>query len=199
MVEKKLNEGKNHICDNCHYAFMKIADDERYIACGCDKGEWRYHIVGKDHTCERWSEKGVTEVCDTFEKMVCGNCLFGRKIEECEVGVVCTNGLSRYKGMYMKKDGLCNLWVYEKVDLKMKSEEGEVSKENIDHPERYTKNNMECIQEMVEVFGIDAVISFCKCNVWKYRYRTTCDDDLKKADWYMNKLVQLKQKKEGLS
>ena len=52
---------------------------------------------------------------------------------------------------------------------------------------------------MVIVFGIDAVIDFCKCNAWKYRYRAGSKDaieqDLAKSDWYINKAEELQKRK----
>ena len=66
---------------------------------------------------------------------------------------------------------------------------------NIDHPLHYTYRKHECIDEMIAMFGVDAVISFCKCNAWKYRYRAdnkgTHDEDMEKADWYINKAMEL--------
>ena len=71
-------------------------------------------------------------------------------------------------------------------------------KEMVDHPQHYNTHEHECIDEMIALFGVDAVIGFCKCNVHKYRYRSPDKDgerDLKKADWYMSKLMELT--KEG--
>ena len=56
---------------------------------------------------------------------------------------------------------------------------------------------MECIDEMLMVFGIEMVMAFCLCNVWKYRKRAIYkngEEDMKKADWYMNKYAELKAK-----
>lgn len=50
------------------------------------------------------------------------------------------------------------------------------------------------IDEMLTVFGREAVKHFCLLNVWKYRKRALYkngEEDLKKADWYMKKLVEL--------
>lgn len=67
--------------------------------------------------------------------------------------------------------------------------------ETVNHPEHYNVYSNECIDEMIAVFGKEVVIDFCKCNVWKYRYRMNSkndyQDDMKKANWYMNKLVEL--------
>lgn len=65
---------------------------------------------------------------------------------------------------------------------------------NIDHPAHYCNGGMECIDEMLTVFGREAVKHFCLLNVWKYRKRALYkngEEDLKKADWYMKKLVEL--------
>ena len=45
------------------------------------------------------------------------------------------------------------------------------------------------------MFGKQAVIDFCKCNAWKYRYRADFkgnkEEDYKKADWYISKAKEL--------
>ena len=70
----------------------------------------------------------------------------------------------------------------------------------VNKPPHYArKNAMECIDEMEFLFGIDAVIWFCKCNAWKYRYRSADKngaEDIAKSDWYMNKAVELTNKKK---
>ena len=64
----------------------------------------------------------------------------------------------------------------------------------VNHPSHYTNGGMECIDEMILVFGKAAVMNFCLCNVWKYRKRAlhkNGQEDLDKADWYMNKFKEL--------
>ena len=70
--------------------------------------------------------------------------------------------------------------------------------EQIYHPNHYNREDaMECIDEMVQVFGNSYVQHFCLCNVWKYRYRAGQKDsesalkDLMKSDWYMKKYIEL--------
>lgn len=66
-------------------------------------------------------------------------------------------------------------------------------KDNVNHPDHY-QGKHECIDEMLALFGIEAVKAFCKCNVYKYRYRASRkngQEDLDKADWYMEKLMEL--------
>ena len=47
---------------------------------------------------------------------------------------------------------------------------------------------------MVAIFGKTATMHFCLLNVWKYRKRAVFkngEEDMKKADWYMNKYIEL--------
>lgn len=66
---------------------------------------------------------------------------------------------------------------------------------NVDHPTHYNRDNaMECIDEMLLVFGKDATMNFCLLNAWKYRYRAADkngEEDLKKSDWYLQKYKEL--------
>lgn len=72
----------------------------------------------------------------------------------------------------------------------------EKNKEMVNHPSHYNReNSMECIDEMVLIFGEDAVANFCVCNAWKYRYRASeknGEEDLAKSDWYLKKYKELK-------
>ena len=67
--------------------------------------------------------------------------------------------------------------------------------ENVNHPKHYNREGgMECIDEMILVFGKEAVKHFCLCNAWKYRYRAADkngEEDLKKSDWYLSKYKKL--------
>ena len=76
----------------------------------------------------------------------------------------------------------------------------EVNPSYVDHPAHYqSEGGMECIDEMVLVFGVEAVKDFCICNVWKYRFRQSSkngDEDMEKSHWYMRKYKELCE--EGL-
>ena len=67
--------------------------------------------------------------------------------------------------------------------------------DSVNHPSHYCQDgSMEAIDEMIAVFGVEAVKNFCLLNVWKYRKRAIFkngEEDLKKSDWYMNKFVEL--------
>ena len=73
--------------------------------------------------------------------------------------------------------------------------------EMVNHPEYYKdENGKECIDCMLEKFGITAVLHFCECNSYKYHFRAgkkkgnSKDQDLKKAEWYDNKYNELVKK-----
>jgi hypothetical protein len=69
----------------------------------------------------------------------------------------------------------------------------EIKRDNVNHPQHY-QGKHECIDEMIALFGVEAVKGFCKCNVYKYRYRAdrkNGEEDLKKAEWYMDYLMKL--------
>lgn len=70
-----------------------------------------------------------------------------------------------------------------------------INKEKVNHPKHYNRENaMECIEEMVMLFGIKETQIFCKLNAWKYRYRAAEKngiEDLKKSDWYIQKYKEL--------
>lgn len=63
------------------------------------------------------------------------------------------------------------------------------------NPEHYKKAFFETIDEMVIVFGAEAVSTYCKIAAWKYRARCLFKDalelDRQKADWYLQKSREL--------
>lgn len=66
--------------------------------------------------------------------------------------------------------------------------------DNVNHPGHYQTGQFECIDVMVEVFGIEDVMNFCICNAFKYLYRTKHKngiEDIRKAVWYLNKYLEL--------
>ena len=65
--------------------------------------------------------------------------------------------------------------------------------DNINHPEHYTEGKYECIDVMKEVLGFETVEDFCICNAFKYIWRHKKKnelEDLKKANWYLNKIIE---------
>lgn len=84
--------------------------------------------------------------------------------------------------------------IYSKEDIK-EGLKKMAEHDNVNHPAHYErKGAIECIDEMVMIFGRQAVMDFCKCNAWKYRYRAADkngSEDIAKSDWYMCKYKEL--------
>lgn len=62
------------------------------------------------------------------------------------------------------------------------------------NPNHYKSGNMECIDALTETLGSDGIKAFCKGNVIKYLWRYEKKngvEDLKKAQWYLNKLIEM--------
>ena len=69
----------------------------------------------------------------------------------------------------------------------------------VDNPKHYTSGSIECIDAMEAAYGTQAVMWFCMCNAFKYQWRFEQKngvEDLKKAQWYQNKYIELKKKWE---
>lgn len=70
--------------------------------------------------------------------------------------------------------------------------------DNVEHPAHYTGGSIECIDAMAETQGVEAVKNFCICNAFKYLWRHDKKngvEDVKKAAWYLNKFIELEEKK----
>ena len=75
------------------------------------------------------------------------------------------------------------------------------NKESVNHPSHY-QGKHECIDEMRALFGDEAVKAFCRCNIWKYTYRADSkngEEDRKKAEWYMDYLMNMENMKSNKS
>lgn len=62
----------------------------------------------------------------------------------------------------------------------------------VNHPAHYTSGGIECIDAMQAAFGDETVKDFCLCNAFKYLWRHRNKngvEDLKKARWYLNRLI----------
>lgn len=82
-----------------------------------------------------------------------------------------------------------------KAKVDFMNQEGASGQDMVNQPPYYKQHAMECFDEMVQVFGVDAVMAYCKCAAWKYRYRAPYkgkfEEDNAKADWYLKKLSEL--------
>ena len=68
-----------------------------------------------------------------------------------------------------------------------------VKPDPVNRPAHYTSGGIECIDAMQAAFGDEAVKDFCLCNAFKYLWRHRNKngvEDLKKARWYLNRLIR---------
>ena len=69
----------------------------------------------------------------------------------------------------------------------------------VNRPAHYTSGGIECIDAMQAAFGDEAVKDFCLCNAFKYLWRHRQKngvEDLKKARWYLNRLITAMEAEE---
>ena len=68
----------------------------------------------------------------------------------------------------------------------------DVNPDPVNRPAHYTSGGIECIDAMQAAFGAEVVKDFCLCNAFKYLWRHRSKngvEDLKKARWYLNRLI----------
>lgn len=70
-------------------------------------------------------------------------------------------------------------------------------KDNVNHPSHYTSGKVECIDCIESAMTSEQFEGFLKGNVMKYVFRCGKKDEviqeLKKAEWYLQKLIQFKE------
>ena len=117
-----------------------------------------------------------------------------------------TREILLYSGLVTSEDAL--LGILEKCRIDIISERDEkggygevddepeekVEAEMVNHPAHYNDGRIECIDAMIDAFGNNEVMSFCKINAFKYIWRAEHKGgvkDIKKAAWYLNKYIEL--------
>jgi hypothetical protein len=77
--------------------------------------------------------------------------------------------------------------------------EKEASKidEMVKEPPHYNMGSIQCIDAIEESMGSTAFEGYLKGNVlkylWRYNYKKKALEDLKKAKWYLDKLIEQKE------
>lgn len=66
--------------------------------------------------------------------------------------------------------------------------------DNVNHPSHYTSGEIECIDAIKASMSAEAFRGFLKGNVikyaWRYMDKGKPAEDLKKAEWYLKKLIK---------
>ena len=79
-------------------------------------------------------------------------------------------------------------------------EPSKINSEMVNHPSHYNlPNRKECIDEMIDIYGIKNVAKWCEITAYKYKYRARHQgsvlEDMSKATWYTIKARELKSKR----
>lgn len=186
-------------CSRCKYEYLSKLDEP----CKNCKERFGTLNIGYSMSKDEFEPKG--EIINEG----CGTCLYKDLSENEEPCAHCTFNFepnsvnyNKAKDCYVRKDKSANCTISCKEGNENFTNEDygfkEISKDEIDmvnHPQHYNRDGaMECMDEMITVFGKDIVACFCLCNTWKYRYRASYkghEEDLSKSDYYMAKYKEL--------
>lgn len=65
--------------------------------------------------------------------------------------------------------------------------------DNVNHPSHYTTGGIECIDAMKASMTNEAFLGYLKGNIqkylWRYEKKLAPAEDLKKARWYLDRLI----------
>lgn len=80
-------------------------------------------------------------------------------------------------------------------------ESNKINSEMVNHPSHYNlPNRKECIDEMIDIYGLKDVAKWCEITAYKYKYRAghkgSVVEDMSKAAWYIDKARELKSKRK---
>lgn len=79
-------------------------------------------------------------------------------------------------------------------------ESNKINSEMVNHPSHYNlPDRKECIDEMIDIYGLKDVAKWCEITAYKYKYRAghkgSVVEDMSKAAWYIIKARELKSKR----
>ena len=76
--------------------------------------------------------------------------------------------------------------------MRMKAEQEEQKEDMVNSPKHYNESGIECIDALEAMLG-KGFESYLQGNIakylWRYKYKNGLED-LKKAQWYLNKLIK---------
>jgi len=81
-----------------------------------------------------------------------------------------------------------------------KEEPPVIQGDTINHPSHYTDGGIECIEAIEAALTNEEFRGYCKGNCMKYIWREKHKggtESLKKAQWYLDRLIQLDESQKG--
>jgi hypothetical protein len=192
----KAPEGATHATPSG--TFIREERGDRFVA----YWEWLYEWVliesglEKDQLIER-PKKPLTQAVYRWAKILeNGDAVAGRKYEHKET-------LLRIGSGYDATDWQNSLIERQEVSnrveqLRSIEEARQVEKDAVNNPSHYTTGGIECIDAMQAMLSREEFIGYLRGNVFKYQWRYKHKngiEDLKKAQWYANRLIELEQSK----
>ena len=81
-----------------------------------------------------------------------------------------------------------------------KEEPPVIQEDVVNHPPHYTDGGIECIEAIEAALTIEEYRGYCKGNCLKYIWRERHKggtESLKKAQWYLDRLIQLDEAQKG--
>ena len=93
--------------------------------------------------------------------------------------------------MYVDKFGH-KYWYLNGKEVTEEEVMGKKNQDNVNNPSHYNQSGIECIEAIKASLG-DGYQDYCKGNVmkylWRYKHKNGLED-LKKAQWYLNSMVE---------
>jgi hypothetical protein len=86
------------------------------------------------------------------------------------------------------------------VPWAVKQERPIIQPEQINHPPHYNDGGIECIEAIEAALTNEEFRGYCKGNLMKYAWRERMKggvESLKKAQWYLDRLIQLDESQNG--
>ena len=72
-----------------------------------------------------------------------------------------------------------------------------IERDNVNSPAHYGQGSIECIEYIFDFLSDEEIIGYLRGNIAKYLHRWRYKngiEDLKKARWYLNKLIEYEEK-----
>lgn len=65
----------------------------------------------------------------------------------------------------------------------------------VNNPPHYNQSGIECIEAIFAALGPEGFQAYCQGNalkyLWRHKYKGNAVEDLKKAQWYINKIIEV--------